>query len=150
MHKRTGYQMATTSQPCTKCNSLRTEQRALFTGMYTHCLSCDEPRRMTVHKNNTYGVTVVDVSKVPAKTGPAHDANVGDIVFAGGTRGYHVGATFTDSTNNLHWDEGSELRCHKGTFRCVVKLIEEDMDYKVKHAGKYRRFNCKVITSNRR
>lgn len=29
---------------CPKCGSLRTEQRALFTGMYTHCLACDEPR----------------------------------------------------------------------------------------------------------
>ena len=32
-------------QPCTKCGSLRIEQRPLFTGMYPHCLACDEPRQ---------------------------------------------------------------------------------------------------------
>lgn len=26
---------------CTKCGSNRTEQRPLFTGMYTHCFACD-------------------------------------------------------------------------------------------------------------
>lgn len=69
MERRAGYQTKPSTKPCDRCSSLRTEQRPLFVGMYTHCFACDGAKqtpavRVEVHRTKVDPVVTARISPV--------------------------------------------------------------------------------------
>lgn len=145
--------------PCDRCGSMRTEQRPLFVGMYTHCFSCDGPKqtlavKVEVHRTKADPVVTAWVGPVrqPQWTNVKNlgDVSVGDTVYAEGCHNLPTGYVFVYGSNILHKTLVAAKRSTSPSwFVCECAILGEDPKTKPKptSAGLWISFQVQVYRS---